>query len=210
MSGGAGRPEAQQRRTRRLIDEVHAALERHVPTDEREGRARQAVLNALGRLASPFDQGAGPEHVTASAVVVGARGTVLHHHKRLHRWLQPGGHIEPGEAPWEAAWREAREETGLAVSHPATGPRLIHVDVHDGARGHVHLDLRYLLLGPDRDPAPEAGESPDARWFDWTSATAMADAALVGALRAAAAQPESSPPAPPPGADAAPHAMMGA
>ena len=69
-------------------------------------------------------------------------------------------------------------------------PRLIHVDVHDAANGHTHLDLRYLLIAPDRDPTPPPGESPEARWFGWEEATAVADPALVGALRAARLQPE--------------------
>ncbi len=142
-------------------------------------------------LPSPLDRQAGPEHVTGSAVVVGRRGTVLHLHKRLHRWLQPGGHLERGETPWDAALRESQEETGLMLTHPPGGPRLIHVDVHDAAHGHTHLDLRYLLLAPDRDPAPPPGESPEARWFDWEEATAVADDALVGALRAARRQPEA-------------------
>jgi 8-oxo-dGTP pyrophosphatase MutT (NUDIX family) len=140
---------------------------------------------ARDTLDSPLDQRAGPEHVTGSAVVVGPRGTVLHMHKRLHRWLQPGGHLHPGEAPWEAALRESQEETGLVLDHPEGGARLIHVDVHGAADGHTHLDLRYLLIAPDRDPAPPPGESPEARWFGWDEATAVADDALVGALRAA-------------------------
>ena len=111
-------------------------------------------------------------------------------HKRLHRWLQPGGHLEPDEGPWEAALRESQEETGLALAHPSGGPRLIHVDVHDAAHGHTHLDLRYLLIAPDRDPSPPPGESPEARWFGWEEATAVADPALVGALRAARLEPE--------------------
>ena len=48
------------------------------------------------------------------------------------------------------------------LTHPPGGPRLIHVDVHDAAHGHTHLDLRYLLVAPDRDPAPPPGESPEA------------------------------------------------
>ena len=155
-------------------------------SDEREVAARAHILDALERLAHPFDEHAGPEHVTASAVVVGERGTLLHVHKRLGIWLQPGGHLLPDEAPWDAARREAREETGLRVSHPPRGPVLVHVDVHRGARGHVHLDLRYLLMAPvDDEPAPGSGESPLVRWFSWDDALAVADNALVGALRTA-------------------------
>jgi 8-oxo-dGTP pyrophosphatase MutT (NUDIX family) len=170
---------------------VRAALDAHRPGDEREVEARTCIVTNLETLASPFDEHAGPVHVTASAVVVGRRGTVLHLHKRLHRWLQPGGHLEPGESPSDAALRESEEETGLALAHPEGGPRLIHVDVHDAANGHTHLDLRYLLTAPDVDPSPPPGESPEARWFGWEEAAAVADIALVGALRTARLQPEA-------------------
>ena len=62
---------------------------------------------------------------------------------------------------------------------------LVHVDVHAAADDHVHLDLRYLLLGPDADPAPPPGESQEVAWFAWDAAAAVADEALVGALRSA-------------------------
>ena len=157
----------------------------HVPADPREEQARRQFLQALDSLDRPFDERTGPTHVTASAVVVGRRGTVLHLHKRLGRWMQPGGHVDPGESPWEAARREAEEETGLSLSHPADGPRLIHLDVHDAAKGHEHLDLRYLLLAEDRRPDPPPGESPEARWYSWDEALQVADDALVGALEVA-------------------------
>lgn len=172
---------------------VLAALGAHRPGDERERAALARIAAALVSLPRPFDEHGGPEHVTGSAVVVGPRGTVLHLHKRLHRWLQPGGHVEGDEAPWQTALREAGEETGLELAHPPGGPRLLHVDVHAAARGHVHLDLRYLLVAPDRDPAPPPGESPQARWFAWEDAQAVADEALSGALAAARRQPEAGP-----------------
>jgi 8-oxo-dGTP pyrophosphatase MutT (NUDIX family) len=86
--------------------------------------------------------------------------------------------------------RESQEETGLEVRHPDDGPRLLHVDVHNAANGHVHLDLRYLLLAEDVEPAPPLGESPEVRWFSWDEAAALADVSLRGALVAARHQPE--------------------
>jgi hypothetical protein len=32
------------------------------------------------------------------------------------------------------------------------------------------------------EPTPGAGESPDARWFSWAEAAAVADPGLAGAL----------------------------
>lgn len=161
---------------------LRALVEGHTPASPRESAAQVRFLAELDQLAAPCDEHAGPIHVTASAIVVGRRGTVLHLHKRLGIWMQPGGHIDAGEAPETAARREATEELGLAVEHPESGPQLIHLDVHDAALGHTHLDLRYLLIGSDDDPHPPPDESPDARWCSWDEAIAMADAALIDAL----------------------------
>jgi len=152
------------------------------PSDERETASRQRFLDELARLPRPFDSDADPVHVTASAIVVGRKGTVLHRHKRLGIWLQPGGHIDGGELPWDAAVREVAEETGLPATHPPSGPILYHVDTHPGPHGHTHLDLRYLLLA-EGEPRPAPGESPDVRWFALPEALRVADAGLVGALR---------------------------
>jgi len=178
------------RRPEMLAGEVRRAVAAHRAEGSREEESRQRVLDLLDRVARPFDEHAGPRHMTASAVVAGPRGTVLHRHKRLHQWMQPGGHIDPGEAPWGAALRESQEETGLALSHPAGGPRLIHVDVHNAANGHEHFDLRYLLLAGDEDPKPPPGESPEVRWVPWEEAGTLADVSLTGALAAARRQPE--------------------
>lgn len=175
-----------------LSARVRQTVQSHVPGDDREQRSRATILERLEHLERPFDEEGGPCHVTGSAVVVGARGTVLHIHKRLHKWLQPGGHVNPGEAPWQAARREGHEETGLVLRHPGEGARLIHVDVHAAAGGHEHLDLRYLLVAEDAEPRPGAGESPHVRWFSWDEAAAEADLALQGALAAARLQPEAA------------------
>jgi len=104
--------------------------------------------------------------------------------------MQPGGHLAAGEAPFDAALRESQEETGLVVKHPPAGPRLIHLDVHEAADSHVHLDLRYLLLAGDTEPSPGPDESGDVRWCSWEEAFRLCDDALAGALREAIGQPE--------------------
>jgi 8-oxo-dGTP pyrophosphatase MutT (NUDIX family) len=120
--------------------------------------------------------------VTVGAFVLSSRGIVLHRHKRLGMWLQPGGHVEAGESPEEACRREAFEETGLEVRH-LDPIRLFHVDVHPGPRGHTHYDLRYLLVSEPRDPSPAQGESPEVYWFDFDAAAQRAADDLVPVLR---------------------------
>lgn len=163
------------------VVEVVALVTAFEPRSERETESRQRFLVELGQLDRPFDRDAGPVHVTASAIVTGRRGTVLHKHKRLKKWLQPGGHIDPGEAPWEAAARETAEETGLRAAHPADVPLFFHLDAHPAGE-HFHLDLRYLLESEDVDPSPGPGESIDVRWFELDEAIALADEGLVGGL----------------------------
>ncbi|MEO7397297.1 MAG: NUDIX domain-containing protein [Ilumatobacteraceae bacterium] len=172
-----------QRRDQSLRATVRAAVLARPPIDDRERESLREFVRHLDLLAEPFSEDAAPVHVTGSAILVGRRGVVLHRHKRLGIWLQPGGHIDDGEAPWDGAAREAFEETGLVASHPQAGPELIHVDVHPGPRGHTHLDLRYLLFADDVDPAPPRGESQAVRWFSWDEADAVADPGLSGALR---------------------------
>lgn len=168
---------------------IRASVVARQPIDERESASLAAFVEHFDRLADPCNEHADDVHVTASAILVGRRGVVLHLHKRLQLWLQPGGHIEAGELPWDAALREAFEETGLPVAltgePPNNEPALAHVDVHPGPRGHTHLDLRYMVLGADADPQPPPGESQQVRWFSWDEAIETADPGLAGALIAA-------------------------
>jgi 8-oxo-dGTP pyrophosphatase MutT (NUDIX family) len=154
------------------------------PADDREALSLTRMRAELDRLPHPFDREADPTHVTASAFVVGPRGVLLLLHKRIAIWVQPGGHLDPGEELASAALREAEEETGLDLAHPPDGPRVVNIDVHPGGRGHTHLDVRYLLCAGDQDPAPPPGESPHVRWFTWATALTTAEPGIHAPLRA--------------------------
>lgn len=140
------------------------ALRALEPVDDAEAASRAVTLDVLTSLDAPFDEAAGPVHVTVGAVVVSALGVVLHCHKELAIWVLPGGHVDSGEAPHFAAVREVAEETGLTATHLA--PReLVHVDIHDGPRGHRHCDVRWLLCADGTSFAPAEGESRAVGWF---------------------------------------------
>lgn len=140
------------------------------------------TLRLLDWLADPFSRDADPTHVTASAIVVDPVGRVLlHRHVRLGIWIQPGGHVEPGEDVVTAAVRETLEETGVVARPVDDGAALLHVDIHEGPLGHVHLDVRSLLVAAD---GSEPG--PDAVWEAPEVAVARADRSLRDALRALA------------------------
>lgn len=186
--GGGDAPCWAHLEDRLLYERVRQDVAERVPVDDRERQSVATFLDHFDSLVAPFDEKSSPVHVTASAVIAGRRGVVLHLHRRLGIWMQPGGHIDDGETPWEASRREAQEETGLAVrladpdgGRDGRGPALLHVDVHS-ARGHTHLDLRYLLESDDVDPVPPEGESQDVHWFDWDTAIERSDAGLRGLL----------------------------
>ncbi len=79
---------------------------------------------------------------------------------RTDTWLLPGGAMDPGEYPWETAWREVREEVGLELRPgrllgvdwvPAQRdgrPPLVHF-VFDGGPLTASDAERSLLLPPD-------------------------------------------------------------
>ncbi|QRP65172.1 NUDIX hydrolase [Rhodanobacter sp. FDAARGOS 1247] len=89
-------------------------------------------------------------HFTGSAWLVSGDGrrVLLMHHRKLDRWLQPGGHADGDTDLARVALREAEEETGL------TGLRvegdIFDIDRHRiPARAneseHWHYDVRYVV-----------------------------------------------------------------
>ncbi len=168
------------------VAQVRSYLEAAEPVDAQEKSSIAEMLVELDRLHLPAAEDGDRVHVTGSAFIVGPRGIVMHFHKRAKQWFQPGGHVGTGETPWAGALREGFEETGIPAHHPSAGPLLLHVDVHEAPKGHRHLDLRYLLLGDDVDPAPPEGESQQVRWCTIDEARALSEnsAGLAGALTA--------------------------
>jgi len=181
-----------------------AALEALTPADADERRDRERILDFVRAHAEPFDRRISAGHLTGSAIVVAADGArvLLLHHRKLDRWLQPGGHADPGETTGEAvALREALEETGIRglALHPRA-PRPLDVDVHEiPAHGndppHAHLDLRYLVLAPeDATPAPDLAELRAIRWLGWDAVASLdPDRGLRRALAKARTIVERSP-----------------
>lgn len=109
---------------------------------------------------------------TVAVFVVHNSQVLLHRHRRLKRWLPPGGHIEPGELPDDAAVREVWEETGVRATLSGSSPvnvalpgqprqltRPAGVQLTDIAPNHQHIDLVYFATGVPGRPRVQVG------WF---------------------------------------------
>ena len=154
-------------------ERVAELLAAHTPADAKEAADMRVIARMLADAPDLMSQDHEPGHITGSALVIDETTGrfLLHHHKTLGRWLQVGGHCDPGEDdPAQTALREAQEETGLPdLRFLASTP--IDIDVHPiparGARpAHLHLDIRYALVTamPDGLLAGE-GESAAFAWL---------------------------------------------
>ena len=171
---------------------LQAALLAHVPADAAEARDRDAMLALVGAEPACFSRTTyDPGHFTGSLFVVSeADGRVLlHHHRRLGRWLQMGGHDEGELDPARTALREGREESGLP-DLVLLSPAILDLDVHaiPAARGeppHAHFDVRYAAVTRSADEArADEAESLGLAWL--TPAEAARRMREPGALRALA------------------------
>jgi len=125
-------------------------------------------------------------HLTGSALVVerGRQRMLLLHHRKLQKWLQPGGHADGDGNLAAVALRECSEETGIAglrVVVPA-----IHLDIHrvepPNEEPHLHYDVRYLVLAPEGATVVGNFESTALRWVTLDELDALTDEPGLRAL----------------------------
>ena len=174
-------------------DELLAALIAYVPRSPEETAAQTRIVAHVRAGGALFHRRRWDGHLTGSAFLLDHVGErlLLIHHRKLDKWLQPGGHGEPDEIdPTEVARREAEEETGVRglVIHPAF-PCPFDLDVHviparKDEAAHEHLDIRTLFLVPE---GARLSADPDEinalRWFDLTEAAALPDRSVARAAR---------------------------
>lgn len=151
----------------RLLRELKDYRPRHPGEEETVDR----IAAFVSTHADAFSRSCLEGHVTGSAFVVdaGLERSLFVHHAKLGRWLQPGGHCEAFETAYEAAAREALEETGIAPRAFPDGA-IFDLDVHEiparsDAPAHFHYDIRYLFS------AEAGGEraSEESRAVEWLS-----------------------------------------
>jgi 8-oxo-dGTP pyrophosphatase MutT (NUDIX family) len=130
--------------------------------DQAGEKSRDLVLQMLEHTAAPFSRRQfKPGHITCTGLVLDPerKSFLLVHHRRLDRWLLPGGHVERKDSEiWETARREVSEETGVALA-PSLQPRLVGVDLHGippgrGEPFHLHHDLIFSFQATSTEVSP--------------------------------------------------------
>jgi 8-oxo-dGTP pyrophosphatase MutT (NUDIX family) len=129
-------------------------------------------------------------HFTVAVFVVHDRRVLLHYHRKLGKWLPPGGHVDEDELPDDAAVREVLEETGIRAQLvggrglPIDEPRQLvlpaGIQVEDIYPGHQHIDLVYFAR-PDPDDLHAAEVDPRLADSDQVAWYAAADLPRLGA-----------------------------
>jgi 8-oxo-dGTP pyrophosphatase MutT (NUDIX family) len=175
----------------RLHADVTQTLRSWPAPDQAQGSLREAFLGFLAARSDATARSCVPGHITASAVVLSEdrASVLLTLLPRFGRWVQLGGHCEPGDSTIAAAaLREATEESG--ISDLVIDPSPVHLDVHPitcslGVPTR-HFDMRFRVFAATGTRPVISAESVDLGFWPVDALPAGTDngvrAALAGAL----------------------------
>lgn len=160
-------------------------LQQHTPADATEKAMTQATIEFVRTYPNCFDRSLLIGHVTGSAWIVSPdrQQVLLIHHRKLDRWLQPGGHADGDPDVAAVALREAQEETGL-TSLRIIGDGIFDVDVHEipsrkDVPAHLHYDVRFLLEADPLEAFGDSDEIKNIRWFSAEIAKSITDSESI-------------------------------
>lgn len=152
------------------LDDAVAEVEAALLPEHRES-TRRCVLDFCSRHDDALHRSCEPGHLTGSGFVVDphAGKVLLIQHRKLGRWLQPGGHADGDGLLSRVARREILEETGIGsvvVLNPAFDIDIHTIPARRSDPEHLHLDLRFLAVASVTGPLNPNHETGGARWLD--------------------------------------------
>lgn len=160
-----------------LLDLLRKFEKADIAGVERTRRLREFVE----RAESCAERGNLEGHLTASAWIVNADRTkaLLLHHRKLNKWIQPGGHADGEFDLLSVALREAKEESGLARIRPLSFD-VFDIDIHEippwqDIPRHLHYDVRFLFEADEREPLNHNEESNALRWIELNALSSCTD-----------------------------------
>lgn len=110
-------------------------------------------------------------HLCGSSWIVDSKEekALLIHHPKLKKWMQPGGHLEENEIPYETAIRELKEETNININNVRNKKEIlidagIHEFKHSSKPEHIHYDLRYYFDVNSKKVNIKSEEGVEIKW----------------------------------------------
>ena len=135
-----------------------------------EDVAKDTILKFVRENEDCFERTNTYGHITSSSWLLSNDLTkvLLTHHKKLDKWLQPGGHCDGDSDVPASALREAVEESGIE-SWSFLSEQIFDLDVHlIPARKqdpeHYHFDVRFAFRAIDSEDYIVSEESHDLAW----------------------------------------------
>ncbi|MDP2631836.1 MAG: NUDIX domain-containing protein [Candidatus Uhrbacteria bacterium] len=126
----------------------------------------------------------GEKHYTSTVFVITdihPRKVLLIHHRKLDKWMPPGGHQEDFENPYQTAIRETKEETNIDITEHLPKPKSIddralslplprhileeRIDARGDQPEHYHLDMIYVVAVSQQQVTHRESESHSIGWF---------------------------------------------
>lgn len=123
--------------------------------------------------------------LSATCYLMNDNKVMLLWHKKLEKWMPPGGHLEENENPIQTVHREVLEETGYRIklvdtnridsmlpyiidstAQETISPMIVLLEtINYSTEVHKHFDMNYLAL-VDTENNREIPEYNQIKWFD--------------------------------------------
>lgn len=151
--------------------ELIAALEHFNTPFHEEKVFVPRFKSLLSNFPNCYERSLSTGHITGSAWIVDKAGSsaLLVHHKKLNRWLQPGGHADGEQDIVSVATKEAMEETGLK-SLELFSKGIFDIDIHlipthKEVKSHFHHDIRFIFIADSNEKYIVSDESNELSWI---------------------------------------------
>lgn len=152
-------------------------LENYHPSNKDEIIFKKTILEFVNNYENCFERSLAIGHITASAWLLNKDHSkaLMMHHRKLDKWVQPGGHCDGNPDVLAVALKEAQEESGI-YHIVAVSTEIFDVDIHlipenPKEKAHYHYDIRFLLAVTSDEDFVQNAESKELRWIDKNSAT---------------------------------------
>lgn len=152
------------------MKELLEQLKTYTTIDNTEGIIKARFIDFVNTNHDCFERSLLIGHITASGFIYDERTQkiLLIHHKKLDKWLQPGGHCDGDKDTLGVAIKEVFEETGVMIEN--IGQSIFDLDIHTiperkDIPEHEHFDVRYLFFADSTKPLVQNHETNQLMWI---------------------------------------------